>query len=143
MARRRSRTPQPFKSAPATSPRQSVNRPAKRGKRFCWCTRRLADVEVRLVRQRKCRWAVEAVQELQAHPWLACWWRQNELHSAGHRRAEHGGKALCFTVRTPLSSTLVHGDARIPADGFRHPTSTRPLAVVEQHHGDCCGQCGE
>jgi len=32
-----------------------------------------------------------------------------------------GGKALYFTVRTPLSSTLVHGNARIPADRFDIP----------------------
>ena len=54
--------------APPTGPRQSVNRPAKREKRYRWTTRRLVEVEASLVRERKCRWPEK---QLQARPRLA------------------------------------------------------------------------
>lgn len=60
---------------------------------------------------------------------------------AGNRRAEHGGRALCFTVRTPHLDTLFLMTLDTGREIIEHPTSSRPLAVVGQHHGGYCGQC--
>jgi hypothetical protein len=56
---------------------------------------------------------------------------KDELHTlAGIQRAEHGEKALWFTARTPLFNPVLD-DARREIIELDHPTSPRPLAVVE------------
>ena len=65
----------------------------------------------------------------------------NELHTlVGNQRAETGRERCALRSGRPLFNP-VHDDAWLPAVRFEHPTSSRTLAVVEQHHGDFCGQC--